>query len=71
MSTLSMVEIAAVAYKAGFRGSAGATAVAVAMAESSGNPDATSKNPDGGTNTGLWQIDSKNVPGSSSLIPMG
>lgn len=33
----------------------------VAMAESSGNPDATSSNPDGGTNVGLWQLDTKGV----------
>lgn len=33
----------------------------VAMAESSGNPSATSPNPDGGTNVGLWQLDTKGV----------
>jgi Lysozyme like domain len=33
----------------------------VAMAESSGNADATSANPDGGTNVGLWQLDTKGV----------
>jgi len=32
-------------------------AAAIAMAESSGNPLATSANPDGGTNVGLWQLD--------------
>ena len=68
---MSMDEVAAVAFKAGFRGNAGAIAVAVAMAESTNNPDATSSNPDGGTNVGLWQIDTKNVPNSSALIPMG
>lgn len=34
-------------------------AAAVAMAESSGNPKVTSSNPDGGTNVGLWQLDTK------------
>jgi hypothetical protein len=29
--------------------------------ESSGNPRATSSNPDGGTNVGLWQLDTKGV----------
>jgi Lysozyme like domain len=33
----------------------------VAIAESSGNPDATSANPDGGTNVGLWQLDTRGV----------
>lgn len=38
-----------------------AFAAAVAMAESSGNPKATSSNPDGGTNVGLFQLDTKGV----------
>jgi len=33
----------------------------VAMAESSGNPAITSSNPDGGTNVGLWQLDTRGV----------
>ena len=33
----------------------------VAMAESSGEPAVTSANPDGGTNVGLWQLDTKGV----------
>lgn len=33
----------------------------VAMAESSGRPGVTSSNPDGGTNVGLWQLDTKGV----------
>lgn len=36
-----------------------ATAVAIALAESDGNPDATSPNPDGGVNVGIWQLDTK------------
>ena len=46
------------------QGGSGSTAFAaanVAMAESSGNPDATSSNPDGGTNVGLWQLDTRGV----------
>lgn len=38
-----------------------AFAAQVAMAESSGNASATSANPDGGTNVGLWQLDTKGV----------
>lgn len=34
-----------------------AVAAAIAEAESSGRSDATSSNPDGGTNVGLWQLD--------------
>lgn len=37
-------------------------AIAIALAESSGKVDATSPNPDGGTNYGLWQIDQKAHP---------
>lgn len=33
----------------------------VAMAESSGRADATSSNPDGGTNVGIFQLDTKGV----------
>lgn len=33
----------------------------VAMAESSGRPAVTSANPDGGTNVGLWQLDTRGV----------
>ena len=46
------------------QGGSGQTAFAAAnvgMAESSGNPDITSANPDGGTNVGLWQLDTKGV----------
>jgi hypothetical protein len=34
-------------------------AACIAMHESSGNADAESSNPDGGTNVGLWQLDTK------------
>jgi Lysozyme like domain len=42
-------------------GSPGKAAVAACIAdhESSGDPKATSSNPDGGTNVGLWQLDTK------------
>lgn len=38
-----------------------AVAAAVAMAESSGRTYITSPNPDGGTNVGLWQLDTRGV----------
>jgi len=34
-------------------------AAAIAQAESGGQPKVTSPNPDGGTNVGLWQLDTK------------
>lgn len=39
--------------------SAARNAACHAMQESSGNPQAESSNPDGGTNVGLWQLDTK------------
>ena len=72
MADLTILEVAAVAYEAGFRGNAGGIAVAVAQAENrSFDPDAQSPNPDGGTNVGIWQIDTKSVPNSSAYIPLG
>lgn len=60
MSTLSTAEIAEHAYAAGFRGKALTTAVAVAMAESGGNPkikgDTTITDAKWGPSIGLWQI---------------
>ncbi len=42
-------------------GSAGTAAIAaaIALAESSGRTQVTSHNPDGGTNVGLWQLDTR------------
>lgn len=47
--------------------SAANVAAAIAMAESSGRPDATSGNPDGGTNVGLWQLDTRGVGSGYSI----
>lgn len=52
--TLSDTQIAQVAANAGFTGEALVTAIAIALAESSGNAGNTSG--DGGTSWGLWQI---------------
>jgi len=38
-----------------------AFAAQVALAESGGSPTVTSSNPDGGTNVGLWQLDTNGV----------
>ncbi|RZS38914.1 transglycosylase-like protein with SLT domain [Herbihabitans rhizosphaerae] len=55
MSTLSAQEIAQYAYDAGFRGRGLTTAVAVAFAESGGNPRAHNSTPPDNS-YGLWQI---------------
>lgn len=39
-----------------------------AIQESSGNPGATSPNPDGGTNVGLWQLDTPHGKGAGYTI---
>jgi hypothetical protein len=55
MSTLSPEQIARTAYHAGFRGQALTTAIAVALAESGGNPKAHNATPPDNS-YGLWQI---------------
>lgn len=55
MSTLTAEQIAQHAYKAGFRGEALTTAVAVAMAESGGNTHAHNATPPDNS-YGLWQV---------------
>jgi hypothetical protein len=62
MSTLNAEQIAEIALSVGFNDAQAIIATAVALAESSGNTNATSANPDGGVNTGLWQIDTKAHP---------
>jgi cell wall-associated NlpC family hydrolase len=46
------------------------TAAAVAQAESGGNPKVTSPNPDGGTNVGLWQLDTKGKGAGHSIAAL-
>ena len=70
-SYLTANQIAAYAQNAGFSGNALITAVAIALAESSGNPQASG---DGGNSYGLWQIDYKyhpefGIPGPSWYDP--
>ena len=43
-------------------------AAQVALSESSGDPDATSPNPDGGTNVGLWQLDTPGGGGAGYTV---
>lgn len=41
-----------------------------AIQESSGNPKVTSSNPDGGTNVGLWQLDTRGVGSGHSVAEL-
>jgi len=61
-------QIAAFAHNAGFRGVHLVEAVAIALAESSGNSNATSSNPDGGVNAGLWQLDTPGGGGAGFTV---
>ena len=45
-------------------------AAAIAEAESSGRPGVTSSNPDGGTNVGLWQLDTKGVGAGHTIAQL-
>jgi hypothetical protein len=57
----SMTDLEALWASQGGSGQTAFAAANVAMAESSGRPAVTSANPDGGTNVGLWQLDTKGV----------
>jgi hypothetical protein len=59
--TLSKAQIASLWTANGGDPGKASLAAAIAMAESSGRIDATSSNPDGGTNVGLWQLDTRGV----------
>lgn len=59
---LSISDIGTYASNAGFSGADLVTAVAIAMAESSGNPDAVGDANIGNGSFGLWQISSKYHP---------
>ncbi|HEY6275599.1 MAG TPA: hypothetical protein VIX86_04635 [Streptosporangiaceae bacterium] len=61
MSILSDAQIIALWLKAGGPVSAAPMALARALAESSGEAGVTSSNPNGGTNVGLWQLDTEGV----------
>ena len=56
---LTIVQMYALARKAGLSPLNAVTAAAVGMAESRGKASATSPNPDGGINVGIWQEDTK------------
>lgn len=57
--TYNTAQLEALWVQAGGSASGARNAACHAMQESSGVPTATSSNPDGGTNVGLWQLDTK------------
>lgn len=57
--TYSHAQLETLWQSAGGSHSAADTAAAIAQAESAGNSAVTSPNPDGGTNVGLWQLDTR------------
>lgn len=61
MSTLSVTQMYALARGAGLPAADAVIAAAIGMAESSGRATATSPNPDGGMNVGVWQLDTQGV----------
>jgi lysozyme-like protein len=68
MANLSITQMYGLARKAGFSTQAATTAAAVGQAESGGNPDAVSSNPDGGTNVGLMQLDTPGGKGAGYTV---
>jgi hypothetical protein len=54
--------------QAGWTGADAVLATAVALAESGGDPKATSKNPDGGTNVGYFQLDTPGGEGAGYTV---
>ena len=67
MSILSDAQIIALWINEGGSIGTAASALAHALAESSGSSTVTSSNPDGGTNVGLFQLDTKGVGAGYSV----
>lgn len=68
--TLSPLQVAALWIEAGGSLTSAVEAVARAMSESSGRTAVTSSNPDGGTNVGLFQLDTKGVGSGYSVAQL-
>jgi hypothetical protein len=63
---LSVAEIGAVATSAGFSGTGLVMAIAIALAESGGNPSATDFDGNGTIDRGVWQINSVHMQFSAA-----
>lgn len=68
MATYTYAQLEALWIRAGGSAASAPVAAAVAMAESSGRSDATSHNPDGGTNVGFWQLDTPGGVGAGHTV---
>jgi Lysozyme like domain len=68
--TFSMTQLVALWIKAGGPLSTAPAAVARAWSESTGRAAVTSANPDGGTNVGLWQLDTRGVGAGHSVAEL-
>lgn len=68
--TLTKEQIKALWTGNGGNPAAANTAAAIALAESSGRAGVLSQNPDGGTNVGLWQLDTKGVGAGYSVAQL-
>jgi Lysozyme like domain len=68
--TYSNAQLQQLWVQAGGSQATAAVAACIAEHESSGNPGSTSSNPDGGTNVGLWQLDTRGVGSGYSEIEL-
>jgi hypothetical protein len=65
--TYTHAQLVSLWQQAGGSASTANNAACHAIQESSGQPQATSSNPDGGQNVGLWQLDTKGVGAGHSV----
>lgn len=70
MTTLTYAQLEQLWISNGGNRAAAPIAAAVAMAESGGRSDVTSSNPDGGTNVGPWQLDTRGVGAGYSVAAL-
>lgn len=69
-ASYSPAQLQALWVQAGGNPAAASNAACHAMQESSGDPRATSPNPDGGTNVGLWQLDTNGKGAGYSIAQL-
>lgn len=67
-ASLSAAQLQQLWQQAGGSAATAVNAACHAMQESSGDPQATSPNPDGGTNVGLWQLDTPGGVGAGYTV---
>lgn len=68
MTTWTYAQLEGLWINAGGSTATAPLAAAIAEAESSGNDQSTSANPDGGTNVGLWQLDTPGGKGAGYTV---